>query len=203
MLNLCLVKLAFAQGIIHSVSSTYTFIFPELRFLVSQKHQIHDKMAMPDREIFSVYPQWWYFKQYVWCNPNYMTHSFKTETRVFQHVHQFDASVWSVLEILSNMTLWMHKKAKRKNKQKKNYAPFMTAAEYKPLCWYFSYECDRCYVIINVQPRKMVSVVWGTLYVRWNKTLSVRLFQQITSERGGMCNKLGQWTIHAPDSVLL
>lgn len=54
MLNLCLVKLAFAQGIIHSVSSTYTFIFPELRFLVSQKHQIHDKMAMPDREIFSV-----------------------------------------------------------------------------------------------------------------------------------------------------
>lgn len=119
MLNLCLVKLAFAQGIIHSVSSTYTFIFPELRFLVSQKHQIHDKMAMPDREIFSVYPQWWYFKQYVWCNPNYMTHSFKTETRVFQHVHQFDASVWSVLEILSNMTLWMHKKAKRTNKQKK------------------------------------------------------------------------------------
>lgn len=43
MLNLCLVKLAFAQGIIHSVSSTYTFIFPELRFLVSQKHQIHGK----------------------------------------------------------------------------------------------------------------------------------------------------------------
>lgn len=106
---------------------------------------------------------------------------------------------------------WKHRRiwhsgcTKRRNEQtnKKTYAPFMTAAEYKRVCWYFSYECDRCYVIINVQPRKMVSVVWGTLYVRWNKTLSVRPFQQITSERGGMCNKLGQWTIHAPDSVLL
>lgn len=49
-----------------------------------------------------------------------------------------------------------------------------------PLCWYYYYERDRCCVVINVGPRKMrvgvVYKVWGALYVRWNKTLSVSLF---------------------------
>ncbi len=80
--------------------------------------------------------------------------------------------------------------------KKKNLSSFLlvhllTAAEYIPLCWYSYYEWDRTCVVINVGLRKMrvsaVYKVYGALYVRWHKTLSVSHFRQITtSERGNV-----------------
>lgn len=98
---------------------------------------------------------------------------------VFQHIKEFPCEFDQSPRYCS---IWDHGCSKKAKKFELIPIPhLLTAAEYTPLCWYYYYEQDRCCVVINVGPRKMrVSVVhkvWGVLYVRWNKTLSVSHFQ--------------------------